>query len=62
MGNQGMTNWKFSMFFVIALTLVAGLFADTAIAGRGDGAMVLTFDTRNCQLIAVEDPLGVGSR
>ena len=39
MGNQGMTNWKFSMFIVIALTLVAGLFADTAIAGRGDGAM-----------------------
>ena len=34
MGNQGMTNWKFSMFFVIALTLVAGLFADTALAGR----------------------------
>ena len=38
MGNQGMTNWKFSMFFVIALTLVAGLFADTALAGRGDGS------------------------
>ena len=30
MGNQGMTNWKFSLFLVIALTLVAGLFADTA--------------------------------
>ena len=42
MGNQGMTNWKFSMFIVIALTLVAGLFADTAIAGRGDGA--ITFE------------------
>ena len=41
MGNQGMKNWKFSVFFVIALTLVAGLFADTAIAGSGDGKMVL---------------------
>ena len=37
MGNQGMTNWKLSVFLVIALTLVAGLFADTAEAGRGDG-------------------------
>ena len=45
MGNQGMTNWKFSMFFVIALTLVAGLFADTAIAGNGDGKMVLGYGT-----------------
>ena len=42
MGNQGMTNWKFSVFFVIALTLVAGLFADTALAGTGDGKMALT--------------------
>ena len=41
MGNQGMTNWKFSVFFVIALTLVAGLFADTALAGNGDGTIVL---------------------
>ena len=24
MGNQGMTNWKFSAFFAIALILVAG--------------------------------------
>ena len=45
MGNQGMTNWKFSMFFVIALTLVAGLFADTALAGNGDGKMVLGYGT-----------------
>ena len=37
-----MTNWKFSVFFVIALTLVAGLFADTALAGNGDGKMELT--------------------
>ena len=43
MGNQGMTNWKFSMFLVIALTLVAGLFADTALAGNGDGTMELTY-------------------
>ena len=41
MGNQGMTNWKFSMFFVIALTLVVGLFADTALAGNGDGEIDL---------------------
>ena len=24
MGNQGMTNWKFSAFFAIALMLIAG--------------------------------------
>ena len=42
MGNQGMTNWKFNVFLVIALTLVAGLFADTAHAGRGDGAITFT--------------------
>ena len=44
MGNQGMTNWKLSVFFVIALTLVAGLFADTALAGNGDGKMALALD------------------
>ena len=27
MGNQGMTNWKFSAFFAIALMLIAGLFS-----------------------------------
>ena len=47
MGNQGMTNWKLGVFFVIALTLVAGLFADTAHAGTGDGKMVLDLGTRN---------------
>ena len=41
MGNQGMTNWKFSMFLVIALTLVAGLFADTALAAKGAGKMTV---------------------
>ena len=41
MGNQGMTNWKFSVFFVIALALVAGLFADTALARNGDGTIDL---------------------
>ena len=59
MGNQGMTNWKFSMFFVIALTLVAGLFADTALAGNGDGTMVLTFGTA---LILLPIPANSGSR
>ena len=56
MGNQGMKNWKFSAFFVIALTLVAGLFADTAIAGNGDGTMVLTPITAptNAILISAE--------
>ena len=32
MGNQGMTNWKFSAFFAIALMLIAGLFSTTAMA------------------------------
>ena len=39
MGNQGMTNWKFSVFFVIALTLVAGLLQTPQFAGNGDGRM-----------------------
>ena len=39
MGNQGMTNWKFSAFFAIALILVAGMFASTAIAENGDGSV-----------------------
>ena len=37
MGNQGMTNWKFSAFFAIALILVAGMFASTAMATDGSG-------------------------
>ena len=37
MGNQGMTNWKFSAFFVIALTLIAGLFGNVAMAEDGAG-------------------------
>ena len=40
MGNQGMTNWKFSTFLAIALMLVAGLFSTTAMAADGDGADV----------------------
>ena len=39
MGNQGMTNWKFSAFFAIALMLIAGLFSTTAMAASGDGVM-----------------------
>ena len=42
MGNQGMTNWKFSAFFAIALMLVAGLFSTTAMAADGDGSIVIT--------------------
>ena len=38
MGNQGMTNWKFSAFFAIALMLVAGLFSSTAMAAENNGA------------------------
>ena len=34
MGNQGMTNWKFSAFFAIALMLAAGLFGNAAIAAN----------------------------
>ena len=41
MGNQGMTNWKFTAFLAIALMLVAGLFTNAAIAGNGDGAVGL---------------------
>ena len=37
MGNQGMTNWKFSAFLAIALMLVAGLFTSTAMAAANDG-------------------------
>ena len=42
MGNQGMTNWKFSAFFAIALILVAGMFASTAIAADGDGVVTVS--------------------
>ena len=42
MGNQGMTNWKFSAFLAIALMLVAGLFSTTAKAADGDGTMTVT--------------------
>ena len=45
MGNQGMTNWKFSAFFAIALMLIAGLFSTTAMAADGDGAMAVTVTT-----------------
>ena len=37
MGNQGMTNWKLSAFFVISLMLIAGLFSNAAMAADGDG-------------------------
>ena len=41
MGNQGMTNWKFSAFFAITLMLVAGLFSTTAMAADGDGTITV---------------------
>ena len=43
MGNQGMTNWKFSAFLAIALILVAGMFASTAIAADGDGQVTVSW-------------------
>ena len=45
MGNQGMTNWKFSAFFVISLMLITGLFSNAAIAASGDGTATLTTGT-----------------
>ena len=39
MVNQGMTNWKFSAFFAIALMLIAGVFSPTAMAEDGAGGM-----------------------
>ena len=44
MGNQGMTNWKFSAFFAIALILIAGVFASTAIATDGAGTIEVIWD------------------
>ena len=41
MGNQGMTNWKFTMFFAISLMLIAGLFTDAAIAVDGGGQITV---------------------
>ena len=41
MGNRGMTNWKLGAFFVIALTLMAGLFSSTALAGDGHGTIAV---------------------
>ena len=42
MGNQGMTNWKFSAFFAIALMLIAGMFSSTAMAVANDGHGTIT--------------------
>ena len=46
MGNQGMTNWKFSAFLAIALMLIAGLFSSTAMAASaandGQGTITVT--------------------
>ena len=41
MGNQGMTNWKFTAFLAIALILAAGLFTSTVIAADGDGTVAV---------------------
>ena len=47
MGNQGMTNWKFSAFFAIALMLIAGMFSTTAMAADGDGRIRSTTPTNS---------------
>ena len=47
MGNQGMTNWKFTTFFAITVMLVAGLvhqYRSSHCNGHGDGRAVLTVD------------------
>ena len=44
MGNQGMTNWKFTAFFAIALMLAAGLFSSTAMAADNDGLGATTVE------------------
>ena len=41
MGNQGTKDWKLTAFFAISLMLIAGLFSDAALAGDGDGAVVV---------------------
>ena len=41
MGNQGTTNWKLTAFFAISLMLIAGLFSNAAIAGNGDGTIIV---------------------
>ena len=45
MGNQGMTNWKFTAFFAISLMLTAGLFTNAAIAGNGDGKVICKLES-----------------
>ena len=58
MGNQGMTNWKFSAFFAIALMLMAGLFTGTAMAGDGDGTIeVVNAPTDNLDAGSVDNTL-----
>ena len=41
MGNQGTTNWKLTAFLAISLMLIAGLFSNAAIAGNGDGTIIV---------------------
>ena len=41
MGNQGTKNWKLTAFFAISLMLIAGLFSNAAIAGNGDGTIMV---------------------
>ena len=57
MGNQGMTNWKFSAFFAISLMLIAGLFSNAAIAADGDGTIMVNWRPGTSGNYARENPL-----
>ena len=58
MGNQGMTNWKFTAFLTIALMLVAGMFSSTAMAAANDGQGTISLAvTVGDNFQAAADPL-----
>ncbi len=42
MGNQGMTNWKLTALFAIALMVIAGMFSNAAMAQAGAGTITVT--------------------
>ena len=45
-----MTNWKLGAFLIIALTLIASLFCDVAIAADGDGTIKVKWTDRTATL------------
>ena len=44
MGNQGMTNWKLTALYAVAIMLITGLFGTATIAAPGDGIIVVHND------------------